>query len=193
MVENNKLETHRLTKKQHQLLREIDAVFNHLGLCPHEVVSAYAGDNNTITTWLTGILNHLLWLEIINQSSYVDMLLTVELSKHIIPESAKGQESIPLRTLRYTLRELRPMQKLRLIRSYRLVPKNIVTIIREVSDLRDISELQGATRLTRYRGSKLMSEGIERLVHDVGQVHEFFAPWFAQPEAVSHPRGSGDA
>jgi hypothetical protein len=177
----------KLTKKHRQLVRDIDAFVKAMGLSPNQVLSDWEGDSEGITTHLTRITVHLIRAEIIGQFTYVDELLGMELSGRIFRGSKKGPRSRARRAFWALLRELYPLQKLRVIRGYRHVPKNVVEIVHAINSLRNTAAHEFSLNSSRhprgvkYKGLSLFTPtGIERLQEDVDEVERFFAPFIAR-------------
>jgi hypothetical protein len=176
----------KLTKRHRQLLHEIDAFTKAIGLNPDQVLSDWEGDSEGITAHLTRIIGHLLRAEIIGRFTYVDELLGMELARHIFRSSKSERRSRARTTFWAVLRELYPLQKLRVIRGYRRVPKSIVAIIHAVNNLRNTAAHEFGLGFSRRHGMKykglslFTATGIERLQTDVDEVEKFFAPWIAR-------------
>ena len=82
--------------------------------------------------------------------------------------------------------ELYPLQKLRVIRSYKKVPRRIRDIVAATNDLRNTAAHEFALgfsgqRKFRYRGTSLLTpSGLGLFIEDVQVVEDYFAPWLGK-------------
>src|SRR5713101_2326778 len=167
-----------------RLLAEIHELTAAIGLSPTQVLQDWAGDSPGITANLKRIIEQLVRAEVIYHYVYIDELLSMTLMKHTFrgrKEPSRG--SIPRRTHANLLSEVYPMQKLRVIRGFKKVPKKIINIIGAINDLRNTAAHQFDLALPRrskfeYKGTNLFTaDGIQALQADVMEVEKFFAPW----------------
>jgi len=127
----------RVTRTHRRLLAEIDEVTAAMGLSPTQVLQDWAGDAPGITAHLKRIIEQLVRSEIIAQYVYVDELLSMTLTKHTFRRRKRvSRESASLRSYTNLLNEVYPMQKLRVIKGFKKVPKKIAKIIGAITELR---------------------------------------------------------
>src|SRR5438876_12124494 len=100
--------------------------------------------------------------------------------------SGHTRSSARRRTLWSLLGEMYPVQKLRVIKSYRAVPRKIANIIGAISELRNRAAhefglgFSHRATLEYKRASMFAPEGFHRLGEDVYLIEQFFVPWLAR-------------
>lgn len=180
-----------LTRKQRQLLKELDEIFEELGLDYWDILDR---EKEARTPVLEVIKREIVRGEIISQYTVIDDLLATELCRHFFP----GQNLMRLwKTKRfrrfnyYILERLYLVHKLALIKDVYNVPKKISSTIEEVNALRNSMahaffpenlrsyQMKGrpAPRkpiIVRYKGEDIFaSPGIEKFKNDCVEVVDF--------------------
>ena len=126
-----------LTRKQRQLQKELDAIFETLGLDYWDIVDR---EKEARTPVLEVIKREIVRGEIVSEYTVIDDLLATKLCNYFFPGQNLIRRWKTKRFLRfnfYILERLYLTQKLALIKDVYTVPKNISSTIEEINSLRN--------------------------------------------------------
>jgi hypothetical protein len=187
-----------LSPYQARALREYERVLEAMALNPERVLDFAEDDPPAVTPVIRSMTDQLIRGEVIFEYSMIDMELDHLLFRHFFGSGnrlTRARASRRYRTLRQLLQNLYPLQKLAIVRTFKTVPKPIVSKIAAINELRNglahtffLDDLPLAKRT--YKGvSILKRQGLVAFQKDAWEVRCFFNPWLAK----WFPEGSDDA
>jgi hypothetical protein len=170
----------RLIKRNNDLFQALDLLATGLDL--DELRKKYKDDEDAIVANLDRVADHIVRGEILREYTFIDMLLEFELVKHFFGKKFSTRKK-SFNTFSEILNQLYLIKKLELIRSYKKIPKEIVSRIHALNDLRNgfahsfIVEKKKQT----YKGKDVMTpEGLDYFIEDMYSITEYFAPWLVK-------------
>lgn len=173
--------TDSLTKKQKNLVAELEKVSELLGL-DWRKIKGY--DRDSRTPHLERMKRHLIIGEVVMQYTLIDEYLNVALCHHFFGRKKsliKLWKTKKFQNFNYNILEgLFLVEKLRYVKSFKKIPKGIAKDIEQINVLRNgLAHAFFPENLKRskpiYKGSSIFTfEGIERFVEDMSEISEFF-------------------
>jgi hypothetical protein len=175
-----------LTKYQARVLREYEHILEAIGLNPDRVFDLAEGDTEAVVPVLKSMTDQAVRSDVIFEYTFIDMELDSVLIRHFFGTGKKLQaakKTKRYKTLNLMLQNTYLMQKLTIVRSFKDVPKSIVSKVAAINDLRNglahtffVRELKPAKRT--YKGHNIFTrKGLEAFREDVQEIRYFFMPW----------------
>ncbi len=173
--------TDSLTKKQKSLLADLEKIGDLLGL-DWQNIKDYERDSRT--PHLERIKRHLIIGEVVMQYTLVDEYLNVQLCHHFFGRNKsfiKLWKTKKFQNFNYNVLEgLFLLEKLRYVKSFKMIPKTIAKNIEQINVLRNgLAHAFFPENLKRskpiYKGKSIFTlEGIQQFVDDMSQMSNFF-------------------
>jgi len=175
-----------LSKYQARTLREYEHLLKVTGLNPDRVLQFAEDDPEAIVPTLRSMTDQAIRGDVILEYTMIDMELDFILLGHFFGSDKNLRAASRTRrykTLQLILQNVYLMQKLSIVRTFKEVPKGIVSKIAMVNDLRNglahaffISDLRASKRI--YKGHSIFTrKGLEAFHEDVQEIRYFFMPW----------------
>jgi hypothetical protein len=175
-----------LTKYQARVLREYERILEATGLNPARVLDFAEDDPGAVVPVLKSMTDQAVRSDVIFEYTMIDMELDLILFRHFFGAGKKlhaATRTKRYKTLRLMLQNIYLMQKLSIVRSFKDVPRSIVSKIAAINDLRNglahtffVSDLK-ATKRT-YKGHSIFTRrGLEAFREDAQEIRYFFMPW----------------
>jgi hypothetical protein len=175
-----------LSRYQARVLREYERILEATALNPERVLDFAENDPAAVTPVLRSMTDQVVRSEVIFEYTMIDMELDHLIFKHFFGSGdrlRKVRSTARYRTLRQILQNLYPLQKLAIVRSFKIVPKAIVSKIAAVNELRNglahtffLDDLPAVKRT--YKGISIFKrKGLEAFRKDAWEVRCFFTPW----------------
>ena len=175
-----------LSGYQRRALREYERILEATALNPERVLDFAEDDPAAVIPTLRSMTDQVVRSEIIFEYTMIDMELDSLLFRHFFGTGKKlmaSRSSRRYRTLRQMLQNLYPMQKLAIVRTFKTVPKPIVSKIAAVNELRNgvahsffLGDLPVAKR--SYRGMSIFQKhALGAFRKDAWEIRCFFTPW----------------
>ncbi|HXE91800.1 MAG TPA: hypothetical protein VNK82_12660 [Terriglobales bacterium] len=170
----------RLTRKQRTLVRELEEISELLGLDWGNIKSY---EKASRTPHLERMKDHLIRGEVITQYTLIDEHLGGLICRYFFPRRSfvKLWRTKKFRNFNYYVIEpLSLMEKLRLVKAIKNVPRGVASAIERVNGLRNglahaffPENLRGSKPI--YKGKDVFTlEGLKLFMEDMEFVHEFF-------------------
>jgi hypothetical protein len=178
-----------LSKYQRQALRNYERILESAALNPERILN-FAEDNpDAVVPILRTMTDQVVRSDVVLEYTLIDMELNFILFRHFFGRGKKlraAQKTRRYKTLQSVLQHLYIMQKLTIIRSFKEVPKGIVSKIAAINDLRNglahtffVGDLSPSKR--SYKGLSIFTrKGFEAFRRDVWEVRFFFTPWLKE-------------
>ena len=186
-----KQDTHRTTLSRHQAraLREYERLLEVTALNPDRVLQFAENDPQAIVPTLRSMTDQAVRGHVILEYTMIDMELDFILLHHFFGYGKKLRAASRTRrykTLQLILQNLYLRQKLSIVRTFKDVPKRVVSKIAMVNTLRNglahtffLSDLKASKR--RYKGHSIFTrKGLEAFREDVQEIRSFFMPWLTK-------------
>src|SRR5262249_12856477 len=146
-------------------------------------------DRAAIVPTLRSMTDQIVRSEIVFEYTMLDMELNSMLQQHFFGRGKKlraARSRRQYKTLRLMLQNAYLLQKLAIVRTFKKVPKDIVTIITAINDLRNgvahtffIEDLPLSKRT--YKGFDVFTvKGPEAFRKDIWRTRLFFMPWLSK-------------
>jgi hypothetical protein len=175
-----------LTKYQARVLREYERILEATGLNPARVLDFAEDDPESVVPILKSMTDQAVRSDVIFEYTMIDMELDFILFRHFFGAGKKlhaARRTKRYKTLRLMLQNIYLMQKLSIVRSFKDIPRPIVSKIAAINDLRNglahtffVSDLK-ATKRT-YKGHSIFTRrGLEAFREDAQEIRHFFMPW----------------
>jgi hypothetical protein len=187
-----------LSKYQRRALRNYKRILEAAALNPDRVLGFAEEDPDAVVPILRSMTDQVVRSEVVLEYTLIDMGLDFILFRHFFGRGKKlraAQKTRRYKTLQTILQHLYIMQKLTIIRSFREVPKGIVSKIAKINDLRNglahtffVGDLSPSKRSYKCL-SVFKSKGFEAFRDDAWEVRCFFTPWLRD----YFPDNGGDA
>ena len=174
------------TRAQGRLVQQIKEMERVLRLDPDEILREWADDPDGILPNLRRILTFFVRAEVLTSYTLLDVLLSVELRRHFFVGKRPSRRAPRMRTFNLMMRELYPIQKLRLIKSYRNVPRGVEATITSLTDVRnamahDFFMENRSGKVAVYKKVDLFEpDGMRQFKDDVFEAERFLAPAIAE-------------
>lgn len=188
--------TNPLSKYQRRILRDYKRLLQDLALNPDRVFGFAEEDPASVVPILRSMTDQVVRSEVVFEYTMIDMELDAILFQHFFGRGKKllsARRSRRWKTLQSMLQSLYIMQKLSVVRTFRNVPKSIVSKIAAINDLRNglahtfnVADL-GPSKRT-YKGLNVFTrDGIQAFQKDAWEIRCFFTPVLKKlfPEPVS--------
>jgi len=186
-----------LSSYQRRALREYERILEATALNPERVLDFAEDDPVAVTPILRSMTDQVVRSEVIFEYTMIDMELDSLLFRRFFGAGKRlstARSSRRYRTLRQMLQNLYPMQKLTIVRTFKTVPRPIVSKIAAVNELRNglahtffLGDLPAAKR--SYKGVSIFKKkGLEAFRKEAWEVRCFFTPWLKK----WLPEGSND-
>jgi hypothetical protein len=175
-----------LSKRQAYVFREYQRILSATGLNAELVFEFLEDDPEAVVPVLKSMTDQVVRSEVVSTYTMIDMELNFVLAHHFFGTGKKftaARRTKRYKTLELVLQEIYPIQKLSIVRSFKNVPKTIVSKIAAINDLRnglahtfDLTNLK-ATKRT-YKGHNIFTrKGIEVFREDALEIQYFFMPF----------------
>jgi len=175
-----------LTKYQARAFREYERILEITGLNPERALDFVEDEPEAVTPILKSMTDQVVRSDVIFEYTKIDMELDFIIFRHFFGPGKKlraARRTKRYKTLRLMLQNIYLMQKLSIVRSFKEVPKNIVSKIAAINDLRNglahtffVSDLKEAKRT--YKGHRIFTQqGLEAFRDDAQEIRYFFTPW----------------
>lgn len=175
-----------LSRHQASALREYERILETAGLNPDRVLDFAENDPAGVTHVLKSMTDQVVRSDVIFEYTMIDMELDHIIFQHFFGSGErlrKARSTIRYRTLRQLLQNLYPLQKLSIVRTFKTVPRTIVSKIAAVNELRNglahtffLDDLPASKRT--YNGISIFKrKGLEAFRKDAWEVRCFFTPW----------------
>lgn len=175
-----------LTRAQERTRRAIDEISDLLRLTSHAAISQYPGDREGTSAALKRVLEQVVASEVISQYTFTDFLLSSEVSRFLAGGHRKKMPKRRRRILDDLLSRQYPLEKLKLIRSYRKVPNHVWNSVAALNELRNsvahsfIVVKRQKNGLT-FKGYDLRTRaGMEFFLGELFDVTKFLSPGVAR-------------
>jgi hypothetical protein len=189
--------TRLLSRHQRRALREYERLLEATALNPDRILDIAEDDPPAVTPIIRSMTDQVVRSEVIFEYTMIDMELDMLLFRHFFGPGKKliaARSSRRYRTLRQILLNLYPMQKLTIVRSFKSVPRQIVSTIAAINELRNglahsffLGDLPPTKRT--YRGTSIFKrKGLDAFRKDAWEVRCFFTPelkkWFPEDDVA---------
>jgi len=175
-----------LTTYQERKLREYQRILEITGLNPERVLDYAEDEPEAIVPILKSMTDQAVRSDVIYEYTMIDMELDFLIFHHFFGYGKKFHAAIRTKrykTLRLILQNIYLMQKLSIVRSFKDVPKSIVSKIAAINDLRNglahtffVSDMKKVKRT--YKGQSIFTRrGLEAFRSDIHEIRCFFMPW----------------
>jgi hypothetical protein len=176
----------KLSKYQARTLREYEFILDATGLSPDRVLELVEDDSEAVVPTLKSMTDQAVRGDVILEYTMIDMELDFILLRHFFGSGKKliaARRTRRYKTLNLILQSIYLMQKLSLVRSFKSIPRPIISKIAAINDLRNglahtffVSDLKASKRT--YKGHSIFTrKGLEALHNDALEVRYFFMPW----------------
>lgn len=175
-----------LTKYQARKLREYEQILEVTALHPKLVNELAENDPDLVIPALNSMKDQIVRSEVIYEYTMIDMELDYVLDRHFFGAGKKliqARRTKRFKTYNLMLRNIYIMQKLAIVRTFKSVPKAIVSNVAAINDLRNglahtfnIAELKAAKR--SYKGHDIFKkDGLSIFRNDAEEIRYFFMPF----------------
>jgi hypothetical protein len=175
-----------LTAYQVRKLREYESILEATGLNTDRVYDFAQNEPESVVPILRSMIDQAVRSDVVLEYTIIDMELAFILTNHFFGTGKKLQAAKSTKrykTLNLMLQNVYLMQKLTLVRSFKDIPKSIVSKIAAINDLRNglahtffIEDLKPSKR-TYKRHSIFSKKGLEAFHEDAREIRYFFMPW----------------
>ena len=175
-----------LSRYQRRALTEYQRLLETAALNPDRILSFAEDDVDAVMPILRSMTDQVVRSEVIFEYTMIDMELDSILFKHFFGTGKKlrfKKNTRQYKTLRSMLQNLYILQKLSIIRNFKEVPKDVVSKIAAINDLRNglahtffLKDLSPSKR-TYKKLSILSRKGFEAFRKDAWGIRCFFMPW----------------
>jgi hypothetical protein len=188
----SKLDTNRmmlLSKAHSRALRRYELLLEASGLSPSLILGAAGEDPEAVLPWLRSMTEQVVRSEVVLEYTTIDMGLSDMITRHFFGSGRrqrKATSSRRRRTLRLMLQNIYLLQKLAVVRSFKDVPRPIVSKIAAINDVRNglahsffLRDLPASKR--KYKGFSIFDpRGLRAFRKDAWEVQCFFTPWLRE-------------
>lgn len=185
MVPKNKRQAS-LSKYQARALREYEHILGIAGLNPERILDILADDPEAVVPTLKSMTDQVVRSEVIFEYTLIDAELDFIILRHFFGLGEKlhaARRTRRYKTLSLMLQNIYLLQKMSIVRSFKEIPKSIVSTITAINDLRNglahtffIADLRASKRT--YKGKNVFTrKGLEAFRSDVQEIRYFFMPW----------------
>jgi hypothetical protein len=175
-----------LSRYQARMLRDYEQILELIGLNPDRALQFADSDPEAVVPILKSMTDQAVRSVVIFDYTFIDMELEFLIFRHFFGRGKKltlARKTRRYRTLRLMLQNTYLMQKLSIVRSFKNIPRPIVSSIAAINDLRNglahtflVSDLSAPKRT--YKGQNIFTRrGLEAFQRDVDQIRSFFMPW----------------
>jgi len=175
-----------LSAGQARVLREYERILEATGLSPERVLELVEDEPAAVVPVLKVMTDQVVRSDVIFGYTMIDMELNTVLIHHFFGTGKKlaaARRTKRYKTLNTILQNIYLMQKLSIVRSFKDIPKPIVSKIAAINDLRNglahtffVRDLKPAKRT--YHGHSIFTvKGLEAFLEDVQEIRYFFMPW----------------
>jgi hypothetical protein len=180
-----------LMKYQARALREYERILEITGLNPERALDFTEDSPEAVVPILKSMTDQVVRSDVIFEYTIIDMELDFILFRYFFGTGKKmraARRTKRYKTFRLMLQNIYLIQKLSIVRSFKKVPKNIISKIAAINDLRNglahtffVSDLKKAKRT--YKGHSIFTRpGLEAFREDAQEIRYFFTPWLKKME-----------
>jgi hypothetical protein len=176
----------RLTSYKARVFRDYKKLLDITGLNPEIALNYLADDPEAFVPILKSMRDQIVRSEIVYEYTFVDLELDFLLIRHFFGTGKKlhnARRTKRYRTFQLMLQNLYLLQKLSIVRSFKDIPRNIISKISALNDLRNgiahtffLPDLKKHKRT--YKGINVFTpKGLENFRNDMFEIRYFFMPW----------------
>ncbi len=174
-----------LSNYQRRALRQYERLLEAAALNPDRVLGFAEDDPAAVVPILRSMTDQVVRSEVVFEYTMIDMKLDSIVFQHFFGTGKRliaARRTRRFRTLRLMLQNLYILQKLSIVRSFKAVPRPVVSKIAAINDLRNglahtffVEDLSPSKRT--YKGVTIFSrKGLEAFRKDTWEVRCFFMP-----------------
>jgi hypothetical protein len=175
-----------LSKYQRKALKEYQRLLETAAINPDRILSLVEDDVGAVMPILRSMTDQVVRSAVIFEYTMIDMELDSILFRHFFGTGNKlrsRRNTHQYKTLRSMLQNLYILQKLAIIRNFKEVPRDVVSKLAAINDLRNglahtffLQDLSPSKRT--YKGLSILSpKGFRDFREDAWKIRCFFMPW----------------
>ena len=175
-----------LSKSQARALREYERILEVTGLNLERVLEFAESEPEAVVPVFKSMTDQAVRSDVIFEYTMIDAELEFIVLRHFFGSGKKlkvARRTQRYKTLRLMLQNIYLLQKLSIVRSFREIPKPIVSSIAAINNLRNglahtffVSDLSAPKRT--YKGHNIFTrKGLEVFRKDVQEIRYFFMSW----------------